>query len=114
MDSTHPWFKDAKFCSFGRLHEKSATEHPVCRGLTREAFPTSRNPGIQMQLQQWMKGTLLLLELTADLAVTHMLLVWQAYRMQDLQSHGGFHSDFKGRPGDQALCGRVELHETSP
>jgi hypothetical protein len=103
-----------RFCSFGRLLEKSATEHPACRGLARAAFPTSRNLSIQMQLQQWMKGTRLLLELTADLAITHMLLVWQAYRMQELQSHGGFHSDFKGRPGDQALCGRVELHETSP
>jgi hypothetical protein len=67
-----------------------------------------------LPLQQWMKGTCLLLELTADLAMAHMLLVWQAYRMQELQSHGGFHSDFKGRPGNQALYGRVELHEASP
>jgi hypothetical protein len=38
-----------------------------------------------------------MLELEADLGVKHMMLALKAYK--ELQGHGSFHTDFKGRPG---------------
>jgi hypothetical protein len=41
-----------------------------------------------------------ILMLAADLCILLlMMLVLQAYRMQELQGCGGFHPDFKGRSG---------------
>lgn len=37
--------------------------------------------------------------LAAGLGVIHVMLALQACRMQELQHHGGFHTDFNGKPG---------------
>jgi hypothetical protein len=37
------------------------------------------------------------------------MLVLQATKLQELQSNEGFHLDFKGKPGDQVVCGRVRI-----
>jgi hypothetical protein len=41
----------------------------------------------------------LLFNLAADLGIILMMLVLQEHRIQELQGHGGFHPDVKGRPG---------------
>jgi hypothetical protein len=50
----------------------------------------------------------------ADLGVIHMILFFQAYKMQELWSHGGFQPDFKDSLGSQAMCGRVRIPIDSP
>lgn len=44
------------------------------------------------------QGAWLLLELAVLLGIIYDVLVFQAYRMQELWGHGGFHPNFKRSP----------------
>lgn len=43
-----------------------------------------------------------------ELGIVHIMLVLQAYRIQEQCGHGGFHQDFKGRP--QSIGSAQYLH----
>lgn len=53
-----------------------------------------------------------------ELSIVHIMLVLQAYRIQEQCGHGGFHQDFKGRPQSigsaQYLHGDIGSRECEP
>lgn len=60
----------------------------------------------QKPFNPWSKGTPLLLVLEADFDITHVSLILQACRMQEVWGHGDFYLDFKRRPRRPISTGR--------
>jgi hypothetical protein len=84
--------------SFERLHEKGEVlgcqVHQGCLGKYLLRFSYL---GTQRPLHPVSNGIIILLKLTADLGILHVMLMYQVFRMQVLQCHGDIQPSFKGR-----------------
>jgi hypothetical protein len=91
--------------SFERLREKGEVlgcqVHQGCLGKYLLRFSYL---GTQRPLHPVSNGIIILLKLTADLGILHVMLMYQVFRMQVLQCHGDIQPSFNGELLGQAMC----------
>jgi hypothetical protein len=76
-------------------------------------LPLLSHPGTQRLLKPHSKGVQLPLELVAVLDIIELVVLFVSFKMQALWDHGGFHSDYKGKPesSDKVWKDRIPCEE---